>query len=352
MLGTTASSFGRIGPNVIAVGEYIYFAYILWIFWRFTATDRRYRFGSLQVRLLFDIAWVAKLNGTGSMASVNKANITAGLRDLGLAAGAGVIVHSSLKSFGRVEGGAKAVIAALMDTVTAEGTLVMPSFNHGGAFAEGAPGYYDARQTPTSNGAIPDAFWRMPGVERSLNPTHAFAAWGKHGKRYTEHHHRTVTMGLESPLGLLRADDGYGLLLGVDYRSNTFHHVVEMSLEMPCLGVRTESYPVRLVDGTIVEGRTWAWRNGRCPFTDEARYHDVIEARGLQREVMIGRSRVILFRLRDCFTVIAEILREGKDGLPPCSGCAIRPRQISRTVASDWDPEHQCLVADSAARHY
>ena len=83
-----ASTFGRIGPNVQAVGEYIYYSYVLWIFWRFTATARRYRFGSLQVRLLFDIVRVAKLNGTGSMASVNKANITAGLRDLGLAAGA------------------------------------------------------------------------------------------------------------------------------------------------------------------------------------------------------------------------------------------------------------------------
>ncbi len=165
--------------------------------------------------------------------SIKKENIVAGLRELGLTVGSGVVVHSSLNSFGRVDGGARAVIEALMQVVTSEGTLLMPSFNHGGAFADGAPGYFDPRETPTSNGAVPETFWRMPGVERSLNPTHAFAAWGRRAKRYVQYHHRTITMGPESPLGLLQADDGYGLLLGVDYRSNTFHHVVEMSTDAP-----------------------------------------------------------------------------------------------------------------------
>ena len=284
--------------------------------------------------------------------SIKKEDIVAGLRELGLTVGSGVVVHSSLKSFGRVDGGARAVIEALMQVVTSEGTLLMPSFNHGGAFADGAPGYFDPRETPTSNGAVPETFWRMPGVERSLNPTHAFAAWGRWAKRYVQYHHRTITMGPESPLGLLQADDGYGLLLGVDYRSNTFHHVVEMSTDAPCLGVRTEAYPVRLRNGEMSDGRTWAWRDGSCPFTDEARYRQVIEVRGLQREVMIGQSRAVLFRLQDCFAVLEEIFDKGKDGFPPCRDCAIRPRRMQRTVESDWDRAGPCLSADSAAHSY
>ena len=115
----------------------------------------------------------------------------------------GVIVHSSLRSLGHVEGGAQTVVEALMEIITPEGTLVMPSFNHDVPFREGGPGYYHPHETPTTNGAIPDCFWRMDGVHRSLNPTHPFAAWGKHARRYTEFHHRTLTMGPESPLGLL-----------------------------------------------------------------------------------------------------------------------------------------------------
>ena len=56
--------------------------------------------------------------------------------------------------------------------------------------------------------------------------------------------------------------------------------------------------------------------------------------------------------LPDAVVNFAEFFAKGKDGFSPCSGCAIRPRQMARTVASDWDPARECLSADSAARNY
>jgi aminoglycoside N3'-acetyltransferase len=284
--------------------------------------------------------------------SVTRAAIVAGLRALGLAAGHGVMVHSSLKSFGHVDGGAGTVIQALMDLLTPAGTLLQPSFNHGAPFQPGGPGYYSPLETPTTNGTIPDLFWRLPGVRRSLDPTHPFAAWGREAERYTAFHHRTLTMGPRSPLGLLQADDGFCLLIGVGYRSNTFHHVVEMSTGAPCLGQRTEAYPVLLPDGRTVLGRTWGWRERSCPLTDGNRYADELLARGLQRETTVGASHLILYRLRDCFDVIAAILRSGKDGFPPCSGCPIRPRRAAQTLSPDWDPDRQLPLPDSVAWSY
>ncbi len=287
-----------------------------------------------------------------SVPDVTKDNIIAGLRELGISSGAGVMVHSSLSSFGHVEGGAQTVIEAFMEVLTPEGTLMMPSFNHGGAFAEGAPGYYDPLETPTTNGTIPDLFWRLPGVYRSLQPTHAFAAWGHDAERYTKYHHRTITMGPESPLGLLQADGGFGVFVGVDYASNSFHHVVEMTLEVPCLGQRTEACPIRLPDGRLVEGRTWGWRERGCPFTDGGRYVDEMQSRGLHRQVTVGNSQLMAYRLQDCFEVIANILTHGKAGFPPCSRCPIRPRQVAETVPSDWDRENKTLLPDSPAWDY
>jgi aminoglycoside 3-N-acetyltransferase len=266
-----------------------------------------------------------------------QADIERGLRELGLHAGAGVMVHSSLRSFGRVEGGAATVIAALMTVLTPAGTLLLPTFNHGLPFEPDGPGVFDPQVTPTINGAIPEAFWRMSGVKRSLDPTHPFAAWGANAERYTANHHRTLTMGPQSPLGLLLADDGYGLLLGVDYTYNTFHHCVETTLNTPCLGKRSEAYPVRMPDGQVVPGRTWGWRNAACPFTDNNRYGRLMRERGLDHVKKIGACVATCFRLRDCFEVIAEVLRAGMDGYPPCSGCAIRPRVVAATVESDWD---------------
>ncbi len=283
---------------------------------------------------------------------IRKSDLIAGLRRLGLQSGAGVIVHSSLKSFGYVEGGPHTVIAALMELLTPAGTLLMPSFNHNQPFDPGGPGYYHPGETPTINGAIPETFWRLPGVVRSLDPTHPFAAWGKHAQRYIENHHRTLTMGPQSPLGLLSADGGFGLLLGVSYAANTFHHVVEMSTGAPCLGLRTEAYPVILPDGRRVPGRTWGWRAGICPFTDNLRYAAVMESRGLQKETQIGNCRAILFKLKDCYEVVAEILRRGMDGFPPCVRCSIRPRRVPQTVESDWDAERQTLRPDSIAWTY
>ncbi len=206
--------------------------------------------------------------------------------------------------------------------------------------------------TPTTNGAIPDRFWRRQNVYRSLNPTHPFAAWGKNARRYTEAHHRTLTMGSESPLGLLLEDDGYGLLLGVGYRANTFHHVVEMSTGAPCLGLRTEAYPVQLTDGRRVEGRTWGWRASSCPFTDGQRYEAEMIARRYHIETGIGGCRAILYRLQDCYEVVAELLKQGKDGHPPCRLCPIRPRQVEATVESDWNQQDACLDVGSPSCGY
>ena len=237
-----------------------------------------------------------------------------------------------------------------MEAVTPEGTLMMPSFNHEAPFRPGGPGYYHPGETPTINGAIPDCFWRLEGVYRSLDPTHPIAAWCKDARRYTEFHHRTLTMGPLSPLGLLGSEGGYGLLLGVGYEANTYHHVVEMTTGAHCLGLRSEAYPVHLPDGRRVMGRTWGWREGVCPLTDQLAYRE--EMLPVQRAAQIGNCRATLFKLQDCFAVIARLLREGKDGRPPCSRCTIQPRRMPQTVVSDWDAENDRLMPGSEAWDY
>ena len=122
-------------------------------------------------------------------------------------------------------------------------------------------------------------------------------------------------MGPRSPLGLLQADDGFCLLLGVGYGRNSFHHVVETSTGAPCLGRRTEAYPVMLADGRMVEGRAWSWRERPCPLTDGGHYGDLMKAGGRQKEATIGESRLILFRLADCYTVVSASFA----GRPGCA---------------------------------
>jgi len=283
---------------------------------------------------------------------VTAADLRHALEDLGIVSGTGLVVHSSLSSFGYLEGGPLALIDALREAIGEAGTLLLPSFNHGAAFRDGGPGYYDPRETPTTNGRIPDAFWRLPGVCRSLDPTHAVAGWGRHAERYISGHHRTLTMGPDSPLGLLGREGGYGLLIGVGFRSNTYHHVAETTHGAPCLGRRTEAYPVRLADGRVVSGRTWGWRAGRCPYTDEQRYPSLLESRHLVHRVTVGGSTWLHFGLAECGAVIEELLASGADGFPPCHECPVRPRESAWSVPSDWDEERGALRSDSEAWTY
>jgi aminoglycoside 3-N-acetyltransferase len=261
---------------------------------------------------------------------VTKQMLKNSLETLGLHAGMNLIVHSSLSSFGYVEGGADTVIDVLQEILTEQGTLMMPSFNHGKPYMDGH--IFDIKHTGTTSGIIPDTFWRRKGVLRSMNPTHSFAVWGKNAKRYTAYNHDAEAMGKGSPLSLLFEDDGYCMLMGVGYRSNTFHHYVETDIDAPCLSARGEVYTVRHADGTLSNAHTWGWRESNCPIDDSALYSEEMEKQGIHSQINAGESVVTLYRLKDGYRIIAKCLLDGYKDFPSCRDCTVKPRICKYTV--------------------
>jgi len=63
-------------------------------------------------------------------AKVTKKDLLEGFRKLGIMPGTVLEVHSSLSSFGYVEGGALTVIDALVESVGIEGSIFMPASMH------------------------------------------------------------------------------------------------------------------------------------------------------------------------------------------------------------------------------
>lgn len=177
-----------------------------------------------------------------------RASLAADLRALGLEAGMLVIVHSSMKSLGWVNGGPVAVIQALQDVLTPAGTLVMPA--HSADLSDPArwenppvpeswwetvrvtmPAY-DPRRTPTRGiGQIPELFRTWPDVLRSDHPAHSFAAWGRQAEQITADHPLSFGLGPGSPLDRIYQLDGDVLLLGAAYDSNTSFHLAEYRLD-------------------------------------------------------------------------------------------------------------------------
>ncbi len=156
------------------------------------------------------------------------------LHTLGLPQDAVVMVHSSLKAFGQIDGGAQSVIQALIDYLSPNGTLLMPALSYENVHS-GNP-VFDIRSTPSCVGIIPETFRQMKGVLRSMHPTHSVCGMGKQAEElFADHHKDHTPCGEHSPFHRLPKVDGYVLMLGCGLRPNTSMHAIEELVEPPYL---------------------------------------------------------------------------------------------------------------------
>ena len=165
------------------------------------------------------------------------------LRAFGVSEGQVLMVHSSLRGLGHVLGGAPTAVRALLAALGGRGTLVMPAFSPEVSDPAGwskpalPPGWieqaraqvpaYDADTTPTSMGAIPEAFRRWPGVRRGPHPQVSVCARGPLAAEIVAPHALAWGEGAGSPFERLAEMDAGLLLLGVGFNRATLLHYAE-----------------------------------------------------------------------------------------------------------------------------
>ncbi len=166
---------------------------------------------------------------------LTKKDIVRGLKALGVKPDTTLMVHSSYRSLGRVQGGPETVIDALLAALGPSGTLVMPAFNFTGAVFH--------MDIPSKMGVITELFRCRKGVVRSLHPTHTVCAHGKNACRLVKDHVKAPTpCGKGTPFGRLCELGGSVLLIGVDQDRNTTLHTAEDFSDMPYLGTGKRPY--------------------------------------------------------------------------------------------------------------
>lgn len=176
------------------------------------------------------------------------------LRAAGVRPGGVVVVHSSLKSLGRVPGGPETVVRGLLDALGPEGTLLMPALSYATVGADNP--VFDVLETPSCVGAIPEHFRTRPGTLRSVSPTHSVCGVGPEAERLLERHRLDETPGgPNSPFRALRDVGGQIVMLGCGLAPNTSMHAVEEVVEPPYLFGGTIDYRVVLTDGTETQLR-------------------------------------------------------------------------------------------------
>ncbi len=160
--------------------------------------------------------------------SLIRSDISAGFRALGLEAGACLLIHSSLSSFGHVEGGADAVIDGILDVLGPDGTLVAPTLTGSADLSPENPPHMDLRAAPCWTGRIPETLRQRPEALRSTHPTHSCAAIGARAGELIEGHHLSPTpCGLTSPYFRVAASGGFIAMVGCRLDTCTTFHTVE-----------------------------------------------------------------------------------------------------------------------------
>lgn len=153
------------------------------------------------------------------------------LEDMGIDGQGTLLVHSSMKSIGQVDGGADAVLDVFSEYMK-DGLLVLPT--HTWSYIDKDNPKYFVDKSASCVGILTELFRKRPGVVRSLHPTHSVAALGKDAEEFVSGDEQCDTpCARNSAWGKLLDRKAQIMLLGVDLRRNTFMHGVEEWADIP-----------------------------------------------------------------------------------------------------------------------
>ncbi|OBR64124.1 AAC(3) family N-acetyltransferase [Paenibacillus oryzae] len=232
------------------------------------------------------------------------------LKQLGIREDGTLLVHSSMKSIGEVEGGADTVLDAFTEYM-AKGLLVLPT--HTWSYINGSNPKFDVEKSEVCVGILPELFRKRPGVVRSWHPTHSVAALGQDALEFTSSDHLFDTpCARGSAWGKLLDRKATILLVGVDLKRNTFIHGIEEWVDIP--GRLTDSHEMLytvLPDGSEIP--VPSRRHCGLPWSEHFwKVDDILESKGAMTKGRFGDSVA-----RVCDTVaMTEILTEMLKGNP------------------------------------
>jgi aminoglycoside N3'-acetyltransferase len=259
-----------------------------------------------------------KLALVGRFRSYDAAALKKRLQGIGIRPGDTLLVHSA---FGRLlgfQGPPSALIDAYIEAVGPTGNLLMvsiPYLSSTSAYLASTK-VFDVRTTPSKMGLVPETFRRMPGVLRSLHPTHPVLAYGpKAGWIVSGHEDARFPCGPGSPFEKLFELNGKVLFHGVSEFHFTFHHYLEdlVKDDLPFALYESQPYPIKVIDGRG-ESRSMEI----YAFTKEAIskrrvkvLFDELERRGQLLRTRVGNTGIVVMAAADTVSCTRELAAKG-----------------------------------------
>ena len=235
---------------------------------------------------------------------VTKQELKKALLDLGVSKGMTLEVHSSLSSFGNLEGGAMTVIDTLKELVTEEGSIFMPALRLSRELplteADKKLGItvkikvLEPDAPKTAMGIVADTFRKLQDTFTGRD-TISTSGGGNHGKE-------ALTSGLDYPIH----NGGKALLLGVDIYKLTAMHYVESATP--------EEINRKFEPGDKINKKyppsEWFIEAGHPPVKAWYTIQKMAYEKGLIKETKIGECKVMFFDIWDVVSIYENELKK------------------------------------------
>lgn len=236
------------------------------------------------------------------MNTITKQDIINELLNLGLKSGDEIEVHSSLRSFGYVDGGAETVISALKEIVGENGSIFMPALRLSkelplteqdislGITTKIQILPEDCKRS--AMGVIADTFRQMPDTITNEG-VFRISAWGKSANE------------VKGGLQYLIHNGGKALMLGVDIYKLTAMHYIEYLLPDDIKNY----FPLSEKINRIYPPDKWMIETGTFPVKPWYTIQKMAYEKGIIKDGLIGKSKVMFFNIWDVVSLYEQELK-------------------------------------------
>ena len=275
--------------------------------------------------------------------------LVSGFKRIGLMTGDVVLVHSSFKSFGGVEGGPQTVVDALISAIGDEGTLIVPRFN----FDFSTYGtLWDVRSTPSHMGIISEFVRKDPRSRKVFHPIYSFSIIGKHADELVKHRYKGG-YSKDSIFHKLRILDAKIIQIDKVYKGTPLiHHVEEM--------VGVDYKYLKDFTGYVIDenGRKYKdtfnlyvrdWEKGYV--TDVLPIGKILEREGVMKIDKIGDATIWYMKAEDVYHCTVNAIKKNPHVLckiiPPTKENTFLIKNYSETLKLNKKYVHKQLSSEN-----
>ncbi len=239
--------------------------------------------------------------------------LLAGFQKTNVKQGDTIVVHTSYKSLGGVEGGADTVIDVMRELVGRDGTVLFPAFNFQ-SWTE--THYWDVLETPSKMGMITELARLRPDAKRTPHPIYSFSVWGARTDEFSKADD-VEAYGPNSAFALFHKINGTIVSIGLDFNSTfSMHHYIEYNVGCDYRRVKEFSGIYVGYDRVpkIKTHSMFVRNNERVKTYIVPGMNDLLNA-GVIKEVQVGAAKVHFATANEFYDNMSVIVREHPEKL-------------------------------------